>query len=267
MNCRRRQIFLLAIMLTMTFLRYAGYDALYAQEKDESQRIRILEQKLLVIEDYLNNRLSQLQQKIEAQEQSLQLLREQNAQLQRDVQYLKEHLQTAEVKILKLEIEFIKSPEQVKNTSEKTESSSVKIVKDKDIYTEPAVLKWLPALRSPNANIRMGAVIELGKIDHKEATVALMSALQDETHHIQMLACKILARKKSSDAISHMWPLLQSPNLEVRRIACEALQNITELKPSCGTETNERIWKEATIEWRKQIEAKGLWSKPSEEQR
>lgn len=226
---------------------FFGCCSILAQE--EKERIRTVEQKIAVIEDYLKSRLEKIQQQLDAQQQQIQKLRRQNVDLQKEVESLQKKLREAEGKLLKLQIEMgFSSPK-----SEDTDKVAPEI---KDKYPgNPEVGKLAADLESADGNMRMRAVLELSRMEDPDANSALIVALQDRDPYVQMLACKVLAQKNCRAAIPGLCALLESKDVEVRRIACASLKKISGVDSTYNPEDGEEKRAQAIAEWQRKLES------------
>lgn len=234
--------------------------ALWAQENARQQRIRLLEQKLVVIEDYLRNRFAELKNTMQAQQRLIQQLQQQNAKLQKQLANLQTRVRLAEGQILTTKIE-------ISGAGRVTESDEVKAPEPKtkpplpQEYADPQIQRLAAKLKAPKTSMRMGAVVRLSKLKGEQATRALITALKDRNHYIRMLACKALGRRNARSAIEHIFLLLREQELELRICACKTLEQLTNTHGKFKADATMAKRNLMLENWRRELITKGLISK------
>ena len=178
--------------------------------------------------------------------------------MQEQVAYLKNQLRLAENEVLRIKIEItaLKKGGFAEENSKKLKKISPKIKKIYQ-YQNEAVRKCLIGLRSRESNIRMGSILKLAQIKHKESVKALIFALQDKDIYNKMLVCKALAQKRSIEAIPHILLYMRKSSMEFREVASTTLKEITGISPNFHFEDKEKLARSIDI-WREKLKEKGI---------
>jgi hypothetical protein len=233
-------------ILRVPFITLLAYGLLslgvaQAQDKAWEKKTRELEQKISVLEDYLKERAHELSQELQARERLLQEVKAQNAALYKEMSLLKERLELAERELLHLKIAFSGSKSEAVLPITLADSKTTSHAKEEETiakgqpYQNAQVQKLSLALKSREAALRIGAIVELNKIDDDEATTAITDALCDSDTYVRMLACKALAQRKAMTALSALWPLAKDGPAEVRAVAIQTIEKITGIASGLNT--------------------------------
>ncbi|BBM86437.1 HEAT repeat domain-containing protein [Candidatus Uabimicrobium amorphum] len=217
-----------------------------AQEAEES-RLAQLEKKVAAIQDFLSLELQNLKNDLKQQNQRSEILRKRNNFLLKKVKFLESKVKDLEAQILHNKVKNISQPQQ--KTVTETEEPVEQQVKFKDkklqLLSEEIV--------SPNPDIRMGAVIQLGSVNTKEALQVLKKALQDKNPYVKVLACKIALQKNDKTITNDLFALLNDEDKEVRKHANLALETITNTQVGFEHNSSKTTRDEKILEWKKKI--------------
>ena len=242
---------------------WLGISAGYGQANNANDKLRALEQRIIAIEDYLKQRINELQSENQARDLLLKQLQAHSRNLENDVVRLKESLRQAENDVLqaRLEIAALKKSEPVVASNAqlpqpRPSQPEMPALPERQ-YQNQSVRQWVMALRSPEQNIRMSAIVELSRIADEEATMAIIAALQDQEAYVKMLSCKVLLQRKAVIAIPALLPLLDDARPEVRRLAYQTIETISGIPGGFAPEASgERA--AAIAAWKEKLKNKGM---------
>ena len=215
---------IISVLLLGTFITVWG------QQQQESKQFEQLQTRILVIEDYLKNRLDKLTQQVNRKHDLLKKLYESNLQLRQEVADMHQRLKVAEAELLRLKIEIaaIKKGESgITPVEERSPQAAVEKRPLTPKYRDPKMQQLANALKSTETSIRIHSVVSLDRLETPDATSLLIKALADADAYVVLLACKALVKRKALTAVAPLIALLSSDNEKIRRFAHMALQKIT----------------------------------------
>ncbi len=236
----RMKLYLVVVLTYFSIMTILHAQALQENQKFQEleKRLQSLEARMISLEDFCQQQFN----KILIESSGNNSMLEQQKIMSESLEKMQEQLQTAQAEILRLKISLASfqkggtesSQETGKNISideNKIDSTNVSpIVRT---YQNPDVAKYAKQLQSPESSIRIGAVLQLNKIEDteksNEATQALLSALSDKDVYVKMLAIKSLGKRKNQSTlvIPSLLTIMLDSQKDVRAVAAKAIQEIT----------------------------------------
>ncbi|WP_372366252.1 HEAT repeat domain-containing protein [Candidatus Uabimicrobium sp. HlEnr_7] len=219
----------------------------YGQETKEGEsRLEQLEKNVTAMQDFLHIELQNLKNSLKQQTNRTSQLRKRNNFLLKKIKFLESKVKDLESQILQ---------NKVKSISEKPLVAEKKIeeVKSDVVFQNKKVRALAKEMVSPNADIRMGAVIKLGNINHKESITLLNQALKDSNPYVKVLACKVAANKNSKLLVENLFLLLGDGDTSVRKHASLALEKITNTQVGFDHKNSQDTRNNKIVEWKKKV--------------
>lgn len=250
----RKLGFFLFLVYTLGELNFFSLPV-YAQDLKSFDRVKVLEDKISVLEDYLKLRFSNFEKALQEKEDSIYEWEKQNRNLTVQIQEAHEKISLLEKKIEALEHDKAKntSPEKIKIKPE-ISSQSIEV---KKLSLSPGVDKWLSLGETGDSlEQKLYAVKQLNEQDNLESTQALSFLLKEEDYYIRMAVLKSLAKKQAKKALPMVLGMLNDKDISVRQQAHTTLKKITGLSVLYDPQSSKEKRAQGFASWKNEIQKK-----------
>ncbi len=250
----RKLGFFLFFVYTLGELNFFSL-SVYAQDLKSFDRVKILEDKISVLEDYLKLRFSTFEKALQEKEDSIGEWQKQSRNLTVQMQEAHE-----KISLLEKEIEALKQDRAKKITSEKAKiepETNLQNIETNQPSLSPEVEKWLSLGKTGDSlEQKLHAVKQLNEQDRLDSTQALSFLLKEEDYYVRMAVLKSLAKKQAKKALPMVLEMLNDKDISVRQQAHVTLKKITGLSVLYNPQSNKDKRAQGFANWKNEIQKK-----------